>query len=105
MGDINHANKEGDTALLTTTGRGYTDSMLALIIAKADIDHVNDKGNTALIVACRSGPSYGKAAETLINARAELNYANKENYTALFWAAIHDIADIVKNLITAAVVL
>ena len=52
---VDHANKDGSTALMAASQNGHIECVRALIGAKATVDHANKDGSTALMVASQTG--------------------------------------------------
>ncbi|WP_432654084.1 ankyrin repeat domain-containing protein [Spiroplasma ixodetis] len=51
--NINHANQNGDTALIISTKKGYLSIINVLIKNGANINHANQNGDTALHLAAK----------------------------------------------------
>ena len=64
--ELNHADKEGWTALMSAAGRGHDEIVRALQEAGADVNHANNRARTALTLAAaephcdRPGASGGR---------------------------------------------
>ena len=92
-------NKDGNTALIIASQRGYLDIVKALIAAGADVNAASKDGNTALTVASSNG--HLEVVKALIAKRADVNAADKDGNTALILASHAGHHDIMKALIAA----
>ncbi len=83
--DINAKDKEGNTALILATEKGYTEIVHALLSKGADINAKGKYGYTALILAAEKG--YTEIVHALLSKGADVNAKNISGYTALISAA------------------
>jgi ankyrin repeat protein len=74
----------GNTALIKAAGRGYTNTVRALLDKGAEVDARDNAGHTALIEAAFGG--YTDTAELLLEKGASVNASDSEGWTPLFWA-------------------
>lgn len=84
--DINAADDEGCSALMSAAFDGNVDVSKTLIDAGADVNRSDKDGCTALMNAAKSGSLDVLAA--LISSGAELNRTDSSGQTALIWAAM-----------------
>ena len=84
--DVPKANYSGGmTPIMFAARQGDMESMRMLIAAGADLKRVSADGKTALSLAIFNG-NYDLAS-SLIDSKADVNQADAENFTPLFWAA------------------
>lgn len=96
--DVNHANQNGNTALLINTQyQCYKGVVKELVRAGADVNVVNIYGSTPLLEALRYGNQ--ETARFLIKKGADYNHADNRGITAAQLAAEHGY-DTVLSLMT-----
>ena len=84
--DLRSTNRYGGTALIPAAERGHVETVRTLIAAGVDVDHVNRLGWTGLleaIVLSDGGPRHQQIVQLLIEARADLNLADREGVRPL----------------------
>ncbi len=82
--DVNAVDKNGWTALMHASEKGYINTVSILIVAGAKINVVNNEGKTALMIAAENGESSVTLA--LIDI-ADVNIKDNSGSTALIYAA------------------
>lgn len=102
---INAQDASGNTALIRACRDEQFDNIQSVLAVKANPDVQNKRGNTALILTVaspgRNPIITAHICEALIDANANLDLANKLNYTALMMAAHNGYIMPVKLLINA----
>ncbi len=96
--NVNMARKNGVTALMFASSKGWEDMISLLIRLGADLDPVNNEGNTALFYSVLGGAG---AAQILLSAGSKVDIANHKGMTALMVAAQQGNAEVAKLLIEA----
>jgi uncharacterized protein len=89
------------TALIAAAHLGHAEVVRTLIKAGAPLDHVNNLGWTALIesiVLGDGGPRHTETLKALVEARADVNLADRERRTPLTLARARRYAEMVKIL-------
>jgi len=87
--------------LLQAAKDGKAQDVRAQIQQGADLNQADaEKGNTALLFAAENGKT--EAAEVLIEAKANVNLANKKGTTALMYAALAGNLELVQALLAAS---
>lgn len=84
--DLGSTNRYGGTALIPAAERGHVDAVRTLIAAGVDVDHVNNLGWTALIEAIilsDGGERHQQIVQALIDAKANVNLADRDGTTPL----------------------
>ena len=79
--NLNISDKQGNTPLIISSGKGFYNTSKYLIKNKVDINAKNNNGNTALIFAAQSGKF--KIVKLLLNSKADPSIRNKNRKTAL----------------------
>lgn len=102
--NLRSTNRYGGTALIPAAERGHVDTVRTLIEAGVDVNHVNRLGWTALleaIILSDGGPRHQQIVQLLIDAKADVNLADKDGVTPLAHARQRGYAPMVKMLATA----
>jgi uncharacterized protein len=94
--DVNLATKDGSTALLVASNRGYPDIVAQLLKHGAKVD-VAVESTTALMCACVNG--YTDIAYLLIDAGIDIGASNTMGWTPLLQAAERGCYKILERLI------
>jgi ankyrin repeat protein len=84
--DLKSTNRYGGTALIPASERGHVETVRTLIGAGVDVDHVNNLGWTALleaIILSDGGEAHQRIVQLLIDAKANVNLADRYNVTPL----------------------
>ena len=79
--DVDYLNANDETALDLSAGLDFRDTVEVLLEHHANIDQNNSKGDTALIYAARASALH--SLQTLLAAKALVNHADVNDYTAL----------------------
>ena len=95
--DVNHADKNGATALLGAAQEGHPEVAKYLIEKGADVNHADKDGDTALKFAAKEG--HLEIAKYLIEKGADVNHIGKNGTTALTSVAQEGHLEIAKYLI------
>jgi ankyrin repeat protein len=96
--DINTGDKDGSSALMIASEKGFFEMAELLIKSGADVNAKNMDGYTALMYAAYKGNL--QIAELLIDNKADVNARDKDGWTALRYASIqgqHDIVAILRK--------
>ncbi|WP_370630205.1 ankyrin repeat domain-containing protein [Xenophilus sp. Marseille-Q4582] len=99
--DLRSTNRYGGTALIPACERGHVETVRTLIAAGVDVDHVNRLGWTGLleaIVLSDGGPPHQQIVQLLIEARADLNRADRDGVRPLQHARRRGQTQIVRLL-------
>ena len=98
--DPNHADEEGNTALMLAAREGHA-AIVDMLLTGSSVGpgHANQFGYMALIIAAREGHSEIVSA-LLADQRVDPNHLDGYGYTALIWAARNGHSDIVRALLT-----
>ncbi len=101
--DVDQTDNDGKTALIHAAANGQNDAVKLLINYEPTVDQTDKYGKTALMyaVVCSKSDVAELVVKLLINYKANVNYANKNDggFTALIMAALQNNSDIVKILI------
>lgn len=97
--DVNSANDNGQTALLTAASQGYADMAALLLKNGADVNAANQEGQTALMLSADRG--HPGMVKLLLEAGADVNAVSHEGQTALMLTADRGYPGIVKLLLKA----
>ena len=84
--DLRSTNRYGGTAIIPAAERGHVDTVRTLIAAGSDVNHVNRLGWTALleaIILSDGGPRHQQIVQLLIDAKADVNLADKDGVSPL----------------------
>ena len=84
--DLRSTNRYGGTAIIPAAERGHVEAVRTLIAAGTDVNHVNRLGWTALleaIILSDGGPRHQQIVQALIDAKANVNLADKDGVTPL----------------------
>ena len=84
--DLRSTNRYGGTAIIPAAERGHVESVRTLIAAGANVNHVNRLGWTALleaIILSDGGPRHQQIVQLLLDAKADVNLADKDGVTPL----------------------
>ena len=84
--DLRSTNRYGGTALIPAAERGHVETVRTLIGAGVDVNHVNRLGWTALleaIILSDGGPCHQQIVQLLIDAKADVNLADKDGVSPL----------------------
>jgi len=84
--DLKSTNRYGGTALIPASERGYVETVRTLIGAGVAVDHVNKLGWTALLEAIilgNGGEAHQRIVQLLVDAKANVNLADRQNVTPL----------------------
>ncbi|QMV71657.1 ankyrin repeat domain-containing protein [Comamonas piscis] len=102
--DLRSTNRYGGTALIPAAERGHVETVRTLINAGVDVNHVNRLGWTALmeaIILSDGGPRHQQILQLLIDAKADVNLADKEGVTPLAHARQRGYSAMVEMLTAA----
>ena len=102
--DLRSTNRYGGTALIPAAERGHVDTVRTLINAGVDVNHVNRLGWTALmeaIILSDGGPRHQQILQLLIDAKADVNLADKDGVTPLAHARQRGYSAMVRMLTAA----
>ena len=124
---VNQANKDGETPLHSASGSGVSEVVEALLAAPGiDVNQADQDGRTPLVAAriekraevvrileaagaqanytllsaCCEG-NLNEVARLLRTPRADVNQANKDGETPLYWASVYGHTEVVKALLAA----
>ena len=97
--DVDHANKNGFTALLYASKNGHTETVQILLAAGAKVEHVDEDGNTALMHASYNG--HTETVQILLAAGAKVDHVDVDGNTALMDASYKGHTEIVRMLLAA----
>lgn len=97
--DLDFKDKNGETALIRASLKGYGFIVERLIGAGANLDLQNEDGDTALIVASMGRMGRESIVQILIENGANLDLQNRRGYTALLRASEQRHDSIVETLI------
>jgi ankyrin repeat protein len=100
---VNYKDADNNSALLYASFNGHAEAMQALLEAGADVNHHGMKGVTPLIMACGPRPhGFPDAVRLLVANGAEINAVDdNEQFTALMYAAVEGLTDVVDILLEA----
>ena len=96
--DINSGDKDGSSALMIASEKGFLEMAELLIKSGTDVNAKNMDGYTALMYAAYKGNR--QIAELLVENKADVNARDKDGWTALRYASIqgqHDIVAVLKK--------
>lgn len=102
--DLRSTNRFGGTALIPASERGHVETVRRLIDAGVAVDHVNRLGCTALleaIILSDGGPRHQQILQLLIDAKADVNLADKDGVTPLAHARQRGYSAMVEMLTAA----
>jgi ankyrin repeat protein len=102
--DLRSTNRYGGTALIPAAERGHVETVRTLINAGVEVDHVNRLGWTALmeaIILSDGGPRHQQILQLLIDAKADVNLADKDGVTPLAHARQRGYSAMVEMLTAA----
>ncbi|GAB2811805.1 ankyrin repeat domain-containing protein [Comamonas piscis] len=102
--DLRSTNRYGGTALIPAAERGHVETVRTLINAGVDVNHVNRLGWTALmeaIILSDGGPRHQQILQLLIDAKADVNLADKDGVTPLAHARQRGYSAMVEMLTAA----
>lgn len=94
---VNHRYKQGSTALMAATYRGFVDVARVLVDHKIDVNATNDEGWSALTVAAEKG-CYN-ITKLLLEHGANPNQCNTTGFVPLMYACKLGFVDIARELI------
>ena len=92
--------KEGLTALMCASNKGYTEIAQALLAAGADVNAHIDIGFTALMIAAQNG--HTETLQSLLAAGADVNVHKNNGFTSLMLAAQNGHTEIAQALLAAS---
>ena len=99
--DLKSVNRYGGTALIPAAHHGHPETVRILLATAIDKDHVNKLGWTALLEAIilgDGGPTHTEIVRSLVEARANVNRADREGVTPLRHARQRGFAEMVRIL-------
>lgn len=102
--DLESTNRFGGTALIPAADRGHVETVRTLIAAGVSVDHVNRLGWTALLEAIilgDGGARHQQIVQLLIDAKADVNRADRDGVTPLQHARSRGYARIAEILVAA----
>jgi uncharacterized protein len=102
--DLKSTNRYGGTALIPACHHGHVETVRTLLATAIDVDHVNNLGWTALLETVILGDgnaTYVEIARLLIDARANVNIADRNGVTPLAHARQRGYREIARLLETA----
>ena len=102
--DLRSTNRYGGTALIPAAERGHVETVRTLIEAGVDTDHVNNLGWTALLEAIilgDGGKQHQQIVALLVEAKADVNLADREGVTPLQHARSRGYKEIQEILVAA----
>jgi ankyrin repeat protein len=102
--DLKSTNRYGGTALIPAAERGHVETVRTLIAAGVDVDHVNNLGWTALIeaiVLSDGGERHQQIVQALVDAKANVNLADRDGVTPLQLARDRGYKEIEQILVKA----
>ena len=102
--DLRSTNRYGGTALIPAAERGHVETVRTLINAGVEVNHVNRLGWTALmeaIILSDGGPRHQQILQLLIDAKADVNLADKDGVTPLAHARQRGYSAMVRMLTAA----
>ena len=94
---VNHRYKQGSTALMSTTYKGFVDVAKMLVTHGIDVNATNAEGWSALTVASEKGCF--KIAKLLLENGAHVDVCNKAGFTPLMYACKMGFSEIAEELI------
>ena len=95
--DVQSTNRYGGTALIPAAHHGHVEAVRELLKTQVPIDHVNKLGWTALLEAILlgdGGPRQVAIVQMLVNAKANVNLADRDGVTPLAHAKKRNFAEI-----------
>jgi ankyrin repeat protein len=102
--DLKSTNRNGGTAMIPASERGHVETVRTLIEAGVDADHVNNLGWTALLEAIilgNGGHQHQQIVQALVDAKANVDLADREGVTPLQHARNRGYKAIEKILVAA----
>lgn len=102
--DLKSTNRFGGTALIPASERGHVETVRTLIRAGVDVDHINKLGWTALLEAIilgNGGVPHQQIVQLLIDAKANVNLADRDGVTPLRHARNRGFSQIEQILVKA----
>ncbi|MEO8136060.1 MAG: ankyrin repeat domain-containing protein, partial [Betaproteobacteria bacterium] len=99
--DVTSTNRFGGTALTPAAHHGHVEAVRELLKTKVSIDHVNKLGWTALLEAVilgDGGARHTQIVRLLVDAKADVNRADRDGVTPLAHAKKRGYTEIVRIL-------